>query len=293
MKKISHWIDGRSVEGTSGRTGPVYNPALGEQVAEVDLASAAEVDGRWQSALAAFPAWRATGLSRRSEILFRMRELLDANRKELAAVVTAEHGKVLSDAEGEVARGLENLEFACGAPYLLKGAHSEQVSRGVDVHSVLQPLGVVAGITPFNFPAMVPLWMCANAIACGNCFVLKPSEKDPSVSLVLADLWRQAGLPAGVFNVVQGDREAVEAHPRAPRHRSGVLRRLDAHRPPHIRERPPATASACKPSVGPRTTWSCCRTRTSTWPPMPPSRPGTARPGNAAWPSRPSSPWAA
>ena len=140
-----------------------------------------------------------------------MRELLDANRKELAAVVTAEHGKVLSDAEGEVARGLENLEFACGAPYLLKGGYSEQVSRGVDVHSVLQPLGVVAGITPFNFPAMVPLWMCANAIACGNCFVLKPSEKDPSASLVLADLWRQAGLPAGVFSVVQGDREAVEA----------------------------------------------------------------------------------
>ncbi len=210
MKRISHWVDGRSVVGTSGRTGPVYNPALGEQVAEVDLASAAEVDVAVQAALAAFPAWRATGLSRRSEVLFRMRELLDANRKELAAVVTAEHGKVLSDAEGEVARGLENLEFACGAPYLLKGGHSEQVSRGVDVHSVLQPLGVVAGITPFNFPAMVPLWMCSNAIACGNCFVLKPSEKDPSASLVLADLWRQAGLPAGVFNVVQGDRDAVE-----------------------------------------------------------------------------------
>jgi malonate-semialdehyde dehydrogenase (acetylating)/methylmalonate-semialdehyde dehydrogenase len=145
-----------------------------------------------------------------------MRELIDANRKELAAALTAEHGKVLSDAEGEVARGLENLEFACGAPHLLKGGHSEQVSRGVDVHSVLQPLGVVAGITPFNFPAMVPLWMCANAIACGNCFVLKPSEKDPSVSLILADLWKRAGLPDGVFNVVQGDREAVErilAHP--------------------------------------------------------------------------------
>jgi malonate-semialdehyde dehydrogenase (acetylating) / methylmalonate-semialdehyde dehydrogenase len=191
---INHWVDGRAVAGTSGRTGPVYNPALGEQVAEVDLASAAEVDLAVKAALDAFPAWRATGLSRRSEVLFRMRELVDANRKELAGVVTAEHGKVLSDAEGEVARGLENLEFACGAPYLLRGGHSEQVSRGVDVHSVLQPLGVVAGITPFNFPVMVPLWMCANAIACGNCFVLKPSEKDP----------------AGVFNVVQGDREAVE-----------------------------------------------------------------------------------
>jgi malonate-semialdehyde dehydrogenase (acetylating)/methylmalonate-semialdehyde dehydrogenase len=210
VKRISHWIDGRSVEGTSGRTGPVYNPALGHQVAEVDLASPAEVDLAVESAHNAFPAWGATGLSRRSEILFRMRELLDANRKELAAALTVEHGKVLSDAEGEVARGLENLEFACGAPHLLKGAHSEQVSRGVDVHSVLQPLGVVAGITPFNFPAMVPLWMCANAIACGNCFVLKPSEKDPSASLILADLWKQAGLPDGVFNVVQGDREAVE-----------------------------------------------------------------------------------
>src|ERR1700677_1138400 len=210
MRRISHWVDGRSVVGSSGRTGPVYNPALGEQVAEVDLASAAEVGTAVRSALAAFPAWRATGLSRRSEILFRMRELLDANRKEVAAVVSAEHGKVLSDAEGEVARGLENLEFACGAPYLLKGGYSEQVARGVDVHSVLQPLGVVAGITPFNFPAMVPLWMCANAIACGNSFILKPSEKDPSAALVLADLWKQAGLPDGVFNVVQGDREAVE-----------------------------------------------------------------------------------
>jgi malonate-semialdehyde dehydrogenase (acetylating) / methylmalonate-semialdehyde dehydrogenase len=210
MKRISHWIDGRLVTGTSGRTGPVYNPALGEQVAAVDLASAAEVDLAVQAARAAFPAWRATGLSRRAEILFRMRELLDANRKEVAAAVTAEHGKVLSDAEGEVARGLENLEFACGAPHLLKGGYSEQVSTGVDVHSIAQPLGVVAGITPFNFPAMVPLWMMSNAIACGNCFLLKPSEKDPSASLLLGDLWKQAGLPDGVYNVIQGDRIAVD-----------------------------------------------------------------------------------
>src|SRR5947207_666300 len=165
MKRISHWIDGRTVAGTSGRTGHVYNPALGEQTAQVDLASVEEVDLVVQAAAAAFPAWRSTGLSRRAEVLFRMRELLDANRKEVAAVVTAEHGKVLSDAEGEVARGLENLEFACGVPHLIKGAYSEQVSTGVDVHSVPQPLGVVAGITPFNFPAMVPLWMMANAIA--------------------------------------------------------------------------------------------------------------------------------
>jgi malonate-semialdehyde dehydrogenase (acetylating)/methylmalonate-semialdehyde dehydrogenase len=209
VKRINHWIGGRTVAGDSGRTGPVYNPALGEQTAEVDLASPQEVDRAVEAAQAAFPLWRATGLSRRAEILFRMRELLDANRKEVAAVITSEHGKVLSDAVGEVTRGLENLEFACGVPNLLKGSYSEQVSSGVDVHSVPQPLGVVAGITPFNFPAMVPLWMMSNAIACGNCFVLKPSEKDPSAALLLADLWKQAGLPDAVFNVVQGDAPAV------------------------------------------------------------------------------------
>lgn len=210
MRRISHWIDGKVVPGNSGRTGPVYNPALGEQSAEVDLASAEEIDFAVASAKEAFSSWRAVGLSRRAEILFRMRELLDANRKEVAALVSAEHGKVLSDAEGEVARGLENLEFACGVPHLLKGAYSEQVSRGVDVHSVMQPLGVVAGITPFNFPAMVPLWMMANAIACGNAFLLKPSEKDPSPSMLIAELWKRAGLPEGVFSVVHGDKVAVD-----------------------------------------------------------------------------------
>ena len=210
MRRISHWIDGKVVPGNSGRTGPVYNPALGEQSAEVDLASAEEIDFAVASAKKAFSSWRAVGLSRRAEILFRMRELLDANRKEVAALVSAEHGKVLSDAEGEVARGLENLEFACGVPHLLKGAYSEQVSRGVDVHSVMQPLGVVAGITPFNFPAMVPLWMMANAIACGNAFLLKPSEKDPSPSMLIAELWKRAGLPEGVFSVVHGDKVAVD-----------------------------------------------------------------------------------
>ena len=210
MRRISHWIGGGLVAGRSGRVGPVFDPALGEQSAEVDLAGADEVDEAIAAAKSAFPGWRATGLSRRAEVLFRMRELLDANRKDVAAAVTAEHGKVLSDAEGEVARGLENLEFACGVPHLLKGAFSEQVSNGVDVHSVSQPLGVVAGITPFNFPAMVPLWMMSNAIACGNSFVLKPSEKDPSASMLLADLWKQAGLPSGVFTVVHGDRVAVD-----------------------------------------------------------------------------------
>ncbi len=210
VKRISHWIDGRVVPGTSGRTGPVFNPALGEKSADVDLASVEELDRAVASAKNAFASWRAVGLSRRAEILFRMRELLDANRKEVASLVSAEHGKVLSDAEGEVARGLENLEFACGVPHLLKGSFSEQVSRGVDVHSVMQPLGVVAGITPFNFPAMVPLWMMANAIACGNAFLLKPSEKDPSASMLIAELWKQAGLPDGVFTVVHGDKVAVD-----------------------------------------------------------------------------------
>ena len=210
MKRISHWIDGRVVPGTSGREGPVFNPALGEQTAVVDLASAAEVDAAVASAKEAYPGWRATSLAKRAEVLFNLYELIDGNRKEIAALITAEHGKVLSDAEGEVARGLENVEFACGVPHLLKGGYSEQAATGVDVYSILQPLGVVAGITPFNFPAMVPMWMFASAIACGNSFVLKPSEKDPSPSLFLADLWKQAGLPDGVFSVVQGDKEAVD-----------------------------------------------------------------------------------
>ncbi|MFV0306884.1 MAG: CoA-acylating methylmalonate-semialdehyde dehydrogenase, partial [Desertimonas sp.] len=216
MNRISHWIDGQIVEGTSGRSGPVYNPATGEQTASVDLASVAEIDAAVASAAAAFVPWRATGLGRRAEVMFHLRELVDANRKEIASLLTAEHGKVLSDALGEVARGLENIEFACGIPHLLKGGYSEQASTSVDVYSIRQPLGVVAGITPFNFPAMVPMWMFANALACGNTFVLKPSEKDPSASLLMAELLAKAGLPAGCFNVVQGDKVAVDrllAHP--------------------------------------------------------------------------------
>ncbi|MEL0283283.1 MAG: CoA-acylating methylmalonate-semialdehyde dehydrogenase [Ilumatobacter sp.] len=210
MKRISHWIDGRIVEGTSGNSAPVYDPATGEQSAAVDLASVDEVDRAIAVAEAAAPEWRATSLSRRAESLFRMRELVDANRKEIAAFLTAEHGKVPSDALGEVARGLENIEFACGIPHLLKGGYSEQAASGVDVYSIRQPLGVVAGITPFNFPAMVPMWMFANALACGNTFVLKPSEKDPSASLFIAELLASAGLPPGCFNVVQGDKVAVD-----------------------------------------------------------------------------------
>ncbi len=216
MKRIGHYIDGTRTPGRSDRAGPVFDPATGEQTGEVVFGSAADVDAAVASAAAAFPHWRDVPLSRRSEILFTMRDLVRDHAKQLAAAITSENGKVLSDAEGEVLRGLENLEFACGIPSLIKGEHSEQVARGVDVHSARYPLGVVAGITPFNFPAMVPLWMFANAIACGNCFVLKPSEKTPSASMLLADLWQQAGLPPGVFNVVHGDREAVDrllAHP--------------------------------------------------------------------------------
>ena len=207
---ITHWIDGGPAEGTGTRTSPVHNPATGERTAEVALAEVADVDRAVESAAKAAIAWRDSSLSSRAAILFAFRELLHANVDELAAIITAEHGKVLADAAGEIARGLENAEYATGIPNLLKGGYSPQVSTGVDVHSLRQPLGVVAGITPFNFPAMVPLWMCCNAIACGNAFVLKPSEKDPSAALFIADLWRRAGLPDGVFTVVQGDKVAVD-----------------------------------------------------------------------------------
>src|SRR5918999_1103681 len=209
--RVHHWIGGRLVEGTSGRRGPVYDPATGQLAREVDFASAEEVDAAVRAASAAFPAWRATSLSKRTDILFRIRNLVDQHRRDIASILTAEHGKVPSDALGEVARGLENLEFATGIPHLLKGGFSEQVSTGIDVYQIRQPLGVVAGITPFNFPAMVPMWMWANAIACGNAFVLKPSEKDPSASLFMAETLKEAGVPDGVFNVIQGDKVAVDA----------------------------------------------------------------------------------
>ncbi len=216
MEQIHHYIAGRLVPGESGRRGPVYNPATGAKTHEVDFATPGEVDAAVAAAGAAFPSWRATSLSRRAEILFSIREVLDAHRQDIAAAITAQHGKVLSDAMGEVARGLENVEFACGIPEHLKGDFSEQASTGIDVYSIRQPLGVVVGITPFNFPAMVPMWMLANAIACGNTFVLKPSEKDPSTAMLIAELMHDAGLPDGVFNVVNGDKVAVDtllAHP--------------------------------------------------------------------------------
>jgi malonate-semialdehyde dehydrogenase (acetylating)/methylmalonate-semialdehyde dehydrogenase len=211
VKPINHWIGGKPYAGQSGRTGPVYNPATGEQTGAVDFASEEEVDRAVQAAKAAFPAWRALSLAKRAELFFRIRELVHDRREEIAKILTREHGKVLSDATGEVTRGLEVIEFCCGVPHLLKGGMTEQASTGIDVYSIRQPLGVVAGITPFNFPAMVPMWMWAPALACGNTFVLKPSEKDPSASIYAAELLREAGVPDGVFNVVHGDKVAVDS----------------------------------------------------------------------------------
>jgi len=209
-KTLFHYVNGARVEGTSGRFGEVYNPATGEVAARVPLASAAETAGVIEAAAAAFPGWRDTPPLRRAAVLFRFKELLDRNLDELAQLVALEHGKVINDARGSVTRGIEVVEFACGAPHLLKGTFSENVGTNVDSHSVRQPVGVCAGITPFNFPAMVPMWMFPMAIACGNTFVLKTSERVPSTALRLAELFSEAGLPPGVFNVVNGDKEAVD-----------------------------------------------------------------------------------
>ena len=210
MRTITHWSNG-GPWAPAGPTAPVLDPTTGAVQAEVALASAADVDTVVTHAARAAAEWRETSLARRSRLLFAFRDLLERSTDDLARLISAEHGKVLSDARGEVARGLEVVEFACGVPHLLKGSHSESVSTETDVHSMRQPLGVVAGITPFNFPAMVPMWMFPIAIACGNAFVLKPSERDPSASIRIAELWAEAGLPAGVFSVVQGDKVAVDA----------------------------------------------------------------------------------
>ena len=209
MSLIRHFINGREVADAE-RTGPVFNPATGVQQHEVAFASVGEVEQAIAAASAALPGWRATGLIRRADVFFKLRHLLVERQGELAAILTSEHGKVLSDAAGEISRGIENVEFAAGLVHLLKGEHSEQVARGVDVHSLKQPVGVVGAITPFNFPVMVPLWMVASAIACGNTVVLKPSEKDPSAAIFLAKLFQEAGLPDGVLNVVHGDKVAVD-----------------------------------------------------------------------------------
>ncbi|MEX0732107.1 MAG: CoA-acylating methylmalonate-semialdehyde dehydrogenase [Aquisalimonadaceae bacterium] len=207
---IHHWIGGQLVEDSGSRRAPVYNPATGEQTADVALASAAQVRAAIDSAEKALPAWAATPPLRRARVMFRFKQLLDDNLDRLAEVVSKEHGKVFSDARGEVIRGLEVVEFACGIPHLLKGEHSLNVGSDVDSWSMMQPVGVCAGITPFNFPVMVPMWMFPVALACGNAFILKPSEKDPSAGLLMAELLKQAGLPDGVFNVINGDKEAVD-----------------------------------------------------------------------------------
>jgi malonate-semialdehyde dehydrogenase (acetylating)/methylmalonate-semialdehyde dehydrogenase len=211
MRTIEHWIGGKPTSGTPSGTSPVWDPATGAQQAEVVLGSAADVEEAVRAAAAAFEEWSQSSLSRRAKVLFAFRELATARAGELAELVSAEHGKVLSDARGEVERGLEVVEFACGIPHLLKGSYSDQASTDVDVFSFRSPLGVVAGITPFNFPVMVPMWMHPVAIACGNAFILKPSERDPSPSQLVAELWQEAGLPDGVFTVVQGGKEVVDA----------------------------------------------------------------------------------
>ncbi|MGK8500468.1 CoA-acylating methylmalonate-semialdehyde dehydrogenase [Nocardia asiatica] len=210
MQIIAHWLDGKAFAGTSEKTAPVTDPATGAVTGRVALANVADTRAAIDSAAAAFPAWRDTSLARRTQILFRFRELLNERKDELARLITAEHGKVVADATGEVSRGLEVVEFACGMPYLLQGGYTENASAAVDVFAVRQPLGAVAVISPFNFPAMVPMWFFPIAIAAGNTVVLKPSEKDPSPSLWLARLWAEAELPAGVFTVVQGDKAAVD-----------------------------------------------------------------------------------
>ena len=215
-EKLPLWINGQRVQAQSGRTSDVFNPATGVAIRQAPLASAADVDAAVAAAKAAYPAWRGTPPLRRARILTRFRELMESQRDELARLASEEHGKTLADAAGSVQRGIEVVEFASGAPHLLKGEYSEEVGRGVDCHSLLQPVGVCAGITPFNFPLMVPLWMFPVAIACGNTFVLKPSEKVPSCSLRMAELFKEAGLPDGVLNVVPGDKEAVDALLRHP-----------------------------------------------------------------------------
>jgi malonate-semialdehyde dehydrogenase (acetylating)/methylmalonate-semialdehyde dehydrogenase len=217
MKHITHWIDGRPWQGRAARNGEVFNPATGVQSAVVDFADGALVDEAVEAAARAFESWRHASLAQRSQVMFAFRQLVHSHREELAAIITSEHGKVLSDALGEVTRGLEVVEFACGIPHLLKGGYSESASSGVDVYSIRQPLGVCGIISPFNFPVMVPMWFFPIAIAAGNTVIVKPSEKDPSVSLRIAELWREAGLPDGVFNVVHGDKAAVDRlleHPR-------------------------------------------------------------------------------
>src|SRR3954466_14466410 len=211
MRDIGHFIGGKEVKGGSGRTGDVFNPNTGEVQARVAFAAKAEVEQVIANAAAAQPGWAATNPQRRARVMFKFLELVQKEYDDLAALLSSEHGKTFADAKGDIQRGLEVVEFACGIPHLLKGEYTEGAGPSIDLYSVRQPLGVVAGITPFNFPAMIPMWKFAPALACGNTFILKPSERDPSVPIRLAELLMKAGLPEGVLNVVNGDKEAVDA----------------------------------------------------------------------------------
>ena len=211
MRHVQHFISGNSVAGSDSRMGDIFDPSTGQVQAQVCMGTTHDVDRAVQSALAAQPEWAATNSQRRARVMFRFKELLEANMDELAALLSCEHGKVIADSKGDIKRGLEVIEFACGIPHLLKGEYTEGAGPGIDIYSMRQPLGVVAGITPFNFPAMIPMWMFGIALACGNAFILKPSEKDPSVPVRLAELMREAGAPEGVLNVVQGDKVVVDA----------------------------------------------------------------------------------
>ena len=265
MRRIQHFINGQHKEGTSGRSSDVYDPATGKVQAQVDLASVAEVHEAVAAAKTAAVQWAESSLTQRTQIMFRFRELLAARTDELARVISGEHGKVVSDAAGEVARGLENVEFACGIAHHLKGEINAQVSEGIEVYSLRQPLGVVAGITPFNFPAMVPAWMFATAIACGNTFICKPSERDPSASMLIAEWFIEAGLPPGVFSVVNGDKEAVDA---LIDHEDIAAISFVGSTPvaSYVYERATSAAKEFKHWVERRTTCWYCPTPTLRWP---------------------------
>ena len=285
MREINHFIDGASFTGASGRFSDVFNPNTGEVQARVQLASVAEMDRAVQAAQNAFEGWSSVNPQRRARVMFEFKRLVEANMDELAEMLSSEHGKVIADSRGDVQRGLEVIEFACGIPHALKGEYTWGAGPGIDVYSMRQPLGVVSGITPFNFPAMIPMWMFGVAIACGNGFILKPSEKDPSVPVRLAELFMEAGAPSGLLNVVHGDKSAVDAlldHPLIQAV-SFVGSSDIAH---YVMRAGRRTASASRPWAGPRTTASSCPTPTSTrW-----SRicraPPSVRPASAAWPCR-------
>jgi len=267
MENLGHFIDGKPVP-ASGATAPITDPATGKVTREVALGTAADVDKAVAAATRAFPAWAATPAPRRAAVMFRFKALIEQHADELARLITSEHGKVLSDARGSLQRGLEVVEFACGIPHLLKGEFSENVGTGIDAYSLRQPLGVCAGITPFNFPAMVPLWMFPVALSCGNTFILKPSEKVPGCSMRLAELLSEAGAPPGVFNIVNGAKETVDASspiPASPRSASSARRRWRSMSTAPA----PTPENACRLWAAPRTTWWSCPTPISTRQPMP------------------------